>query len=83
MDEELKLSKLYKQGFNHACMLNQYRPELLKGMTVPTNEPSEYTKGFNDGQKSFDRDLGRDALREAHKTKEEKNKNKDRGYGRE
>lgn len=56
--EETKVSELYKKGFNQAYMLSKNMPEVLKGMQIPSNEPSEYTKGFADGQKQHEKERG-------------------------
>lgn len=55
--EELNVSPLYKRGFNDAYMLSELKPEILKGMQIPEKEPSEYTRGFKDGQKQHEKEM--------------------------
>lgn len=46
--ESTKVSKEYLKAYNQADMICTYMPHLLKGMTIPGGEPSEYTKGFQE-----------------------------------
>lgn len=46
--EEQTPSKEYLKAYNQADMICTYMPHLLKGMTIPDQEPSEYTRGFQD-----------------------------------
>ena len=60
-DEKLKLSKLYKKGYNHADLIVTQMPERLKDMHVPEGEPSEYTQGFTDRVREFE--IERDSIK--------------------
>lgn len=51
MDEQL-----YAKGYNHAEFLCNNMPEILKGITTPDNEPSDYTLGFQDRVKEYERE---------------------------
>jgi|GEM_PF-2075534 len=59
--EELKVSEEYKKAYNHADMICTHMPHLLKGMTLPENEPSEYTRGFQDRVAQFEKE--KDAIK--------------------
>ncbi|MBI1183604.1 hypothetical protein GC194_05000 [bacterium] len=47
-------SKEYLKAYNHADMICNYMPHLLKGMHTPDNEPSDYTKGFMDRVRQYE-----------------------------
>ncbi len=52
--EDLKVSEQYKKAYNQADMICTYMPHLLESMTFPKDEPSEYTKGFQDRVKQYE-----------------------------
>ncbi len=52
--ENLKISEDYKKAYNQADMICRHMPHLLKGITIPENEPTEYTKGFQDRIKQYE-----------------------------
>ena len=60
--EELKVSEEYKKAYNQADMLCTHMPHLLKGISIPENEPSEYTKGFQDRLSQFEKE--KDAVKD-------------------
>ena len=68
--EELKISALYKRGFNDVELLIEHNPELLKDMKVPDKEPDEYTSGFSDRLKLFERELALQKDFSIHELKE-------------
>ncbi|MDO5970307.1 hypothetical protein Q4Q35_10865 [Flavivirga aquimarina] len=54
--ENQKVSEDYKKAYNQADMICTYMPHLLKGMNLPKDEPSEYTKGFQDRVKQYEKE---------------------------
>ena len=59
--EDLKVSKDYKKAYNHADMICRFMPHLLKDMKIPEKEPGEYTRGFQDRVKQYEKE--RDAVK--------------------
>ena len=51
MDEEN-----YAKGYNHADIICSKLPHLLDGIHTPENEPSDYTLGFQDRVKEYERE---------------------------
>lgn len=70
--EDLKVSEEYKKAYNHADMICRFMPHLLKDMKIPEKEPGEYTKGFQDRIKQFEKErqiiksFSRENLREKY-----------------
>jgi len=55
--EEVKVSEGIKRAFNQGYAMREKMPELLKGIHIPKDEPSEYTKYFQAGVKQCERDI--------------------------
>lgn len=74
--EDLEVTDKYKKGFNHGYLVREQFPKIIKGMSVPENEHSDYTQGFNDGVKQYEREFAREQVRQDLKNRD---LNKDRG----
>ncbi len=78
--------KAYKKAYNQADMICNYMPHLLKGMTTPENEPSVYTKGFQDRVRQYEieqdaiKNFSYDQLKEKY-GKDVDGQNKDKSKG--
>lgn len=51
--------KDYTQGFNHAAILAEYRPELLADIEQNNNPISSYYDGFFSGKEFFQSELSK------------------------
>lgn len=51
-----KVSELYKKAYNHADMICNYMPHLLDGMHTPKEGSSEYTRGWNDRVREYEKE---------------------------
>ena len=63
MDNTSTVSADYKKGFNQAYRLGETMPEVLKGIDAPSNSNNDYTLGFTDAKKQFEKDLDRDLVK--------------------
>lgn len=82
MEDELEVSEQYKKAFNHGYVIREQMPNVLEGMKIPENEPSDYTKGFTDGVKQYEKDNGLDLDQKRDKLREQMERSQDMGRGR-
>ncbi len=75
-EEQLEVSEQYKKAYNHADMICRFMPHILDGMQTPESEPSEYTRGFEDRVKLFEKE--QEAIKSySPKSKDDLSKSKD------
>lgn len=52
------------KGFNHAFLIAEFRPEMLKEIVLDTNQEPDYSLGFVEGIEQFEHDKEKMQLEE-------------------
>lgn len=76
--EQVINEKEFIKGFNHASLIAEFRPELLKYVVLDANQEHDYTLGFVEGIEQFEQDSQKKQLQELQNLR-----NIDKGLGRE
>lgn len=77
---KIKNEQQYINGVNHAYVLAEYQPNLLKHL-LKSKTQNDYFIGLKDGQRIFEHERSESRLRELHEINEKK-KTKDRDLKR-
>ncbi|MEM6719228.1 MAG: hypothetical protein AAF611_07950 [Bacteroidota bacterium] len=73
---EITNKQQYINGVNHAYILAEHQPNLLKQLLESKTE-NDYFVGLKDGQRLYEQSLSKSRLEQLNKIKRNKAKNKD------